>query len=97
MVRKFLNSCIALCNYIIAICISITSILATQVQPKSGDIETNPGPKKLSTIMFCHWNLNELAAHDIVKSPLIEAFITTHNFDIEYLFGNFFRFNNTSQ
>ena len=48
---------------------------------ESGDIETNPGPRK-SFIKFCHWNLNGLAAHDFVKIPLIEAFITTHNFDI---------------
>ena len=32
--------------------------------------------------MFCHWNLNGLAAHEFVKIPLIEAIITTHNFDI---------------
>ena len=48
---------------------------------ESGDIETNPGPRK-SFIKFCHWNLNGLAAHDFVKMPLIEAFIKTHNFDI---------------
>ena len=49
---------------------------------KSGDVETNPGPKKSSVIKFCHWNLNGLAAHDFLKVSLIEAFITTHNFDI---------------
>ena len=48
----------------------------------SGDVETNPGPKKSSVIKFCHWNLNGLAAHDFLKVSLIEAFITTHNFDI---------------
>ena len=48
----------------------------------SGDIETNPGPRKSSPIKFCHWNLNGLAAHAFIKVPLIEAFITTHNFDI---------------
>ena len=48
---------------------------------ESGDIETNPDPRK-SFIKFCHWNLNGLAAHDFVKMPLIEAFIKTHNFDI---------------
>ena len=48
---------------------------------ESGDIETNPGPRK-SFIKFCHWNLNGLAAYDFVKIPLIEAFIKTHNFDI---------------
>ena len=48
----------------------------------SGDIETNPGPRKSSPVKFCHWNLNGLATHDFIKVPLIEAFISTHNFDI---------------
>ena len=48
---------------------------------RSGDVETNPGPKKSSFIKFCHWNLNDLAAHDFLKVSLI-ALITTHNFDI---------------
>ena len=82
IVEKSFNSCIALCTYIITSCISITSILKTQLLLISGDIETNPGPKKSSATKFCHWNLNGLAAHDFVKVPLIEAFITTHNFDI---------------
>ena len=48
MVLKSLNSFIALRNYIITICINITSTLKTQVLLKSGDIETNPRPKKSS-------------------------------------------------
>ena len=32
--------------------------------------------------MFCYLNLNGIGAHDSVKVPLIEAFITAHNFDI---------------
>ena len=28
---------------------------------RSGDVETNPGPKKLSVIKFCYWNLNSIA------------------------------------
>ena len=51
----------------------------------SGDIEVNPGSKRSSKIKFCHWNLNEVAAHDFIKVPLIEGFITTSNFDIVYL------------
>ena len=89
MVEKSSNSCIGLCNFVITICISITSILKTQVLLISGDIETNPGPKKSSAIKFCHWNLNGLAAHGFVKVPLIEAFITTHNFDIVCLSETF--------
>ena len=89
MVAKSFNSCIGQWNYTITICISITSILKTQVLLISGDIETNPGPKILSTFKFCHWNLNGLAAHDFVKVHLIEAFITTHNFDIVCLSETF--------
>ena len=55
----------------------------------SGDTEVNPGPKRLSNIKFCHWNLNVLAAHDFVKVPLIEAFITTTSFDIVCLSETF--------
>ena len=49
---------------------------------ESGDIETNLGHRRSSFIKFCHWNLNGLAADDFVKMLLIEAFITTHKFDI---------------
>ena len=38
---------------------------------ESGDIETNPDPRRSSFIKFCHWKLNELATHDFVKMPLI--------------------------
>ena len=51
----------------------------------SGDIETNPGPRRYRFFKFCHWNLSGLAAHDFVKVPLIEAFITIHSFDIKCL------------
>ena len=54
MAAKTFSSCIALCNYIVTICISMTSILTTQVLVKSGDTEANPGPKKLSIIKFSH-------------------------------------------
>ena len=34
-----------------------------------GDIEPNPGPKKLlkNSISVCHWNLNNLSAHNFSK------------------------------
>ena len=56
---------------------------------ESGDIETNPGLRRSSLIIFCHWNLNGLAAHDFLKVLLIEAFITIHNIDIICLSGIF--------
>ena len=55
----------------------------------SGDIEINPGPKRSSNITFCHWNLNDLAAHDFIKVPLVEAFITSNNFDLVCLSETF--------
>ena len=39
---------------------------------------------------FRAWNLNRLVAHDFIKVPLIEAFITTSNFDIVCLSETFF-------
>ena len=45
--------------------------------------------KKSSAIKFCYWNLNGLAAHDFVKVPLIEAFITVNNFNILCLYDTF--------
>ena len=54
-----------------------------------GDIQTNPGPKRSSNIKFCHWNLNGLAAHDFIKVPLVEAFITSNNFDLVCLSETF--------
>ena len=49
---------------------------------RSGDVETNVGPKKSSVMEFCHWNLNGLAAHDFLKVSLIEALITTYNIHV---------------
>ena len=48
IIAKSSKSCIALCNYIITIFISNTSIRTAQVLLKSDDIEINPGLKKSS-------------------------------------------------
>ena len=48
----------------------------------SGGIEINPGPERSSNIKFCRWILNGLTAHDFIKVPLVEAFITSNNFDL---------------
>ena len=89
MVAKAFNSCIALRSYIVTICINITSILTTQGLLKSGDIEINPECKKSSAVKFWGQNLSKLAPHYFVKVPLIEAFITTQNFDIVCLYETF--------
>ena len=48
----------------------------------SGDIETNPGPKKNTKISFCHWNLSGIAAHNFSKVSLLQAIATTHEYNI---------------
>ena len=70
--------CLCICSILFVFDTIFSKILLVN----SGDIETNPGPRKSSPIKFCHWNLISLAAHDFIKVPLTEAFITTHNFDI---------------
>ena len=49
---------------------------------KSGDIKSNPGPCKSSTLKFCHWNLNGLAAHEFTKLPLLEGYINVNYINI---------------
>ena len=38
--------------------------------------------KSIQVMNFCHWNLNDIDAHDFGKVPLIEAFIKANNIDI---------------
>ena len=45
----------------------------------SGDIETNPGPKKNTKVSFCHWNLNGVAANNFSKLSLLQAMAITHD------------------
>ena len=43
-----------------------------------GDIELNPGPKKLlnnKSLSICHWNLNSLTAHNYAKLTQLKAYI----------------------
>ena len=48
-----------------------------------GDIEINPGPKKLKTnsLSVCHWNLNSLSAHNFSKLTQLKAYISIHKHD----------------
>ena len=78
---KSAKSCFAVCAYVL-FHLFFDSLFSKIILVNSGDTETNPGPRKSSPIKFCHWNLNGLAAHDFIKVPLIEAFVSTHNFDI---------------
>ena len=49
---------------------------------KSGDIESNPGPRKSSALKFCRWNLNGLVAHEFIKLSLLEGYINVNISDI---------------
>ena len=43
-----------------------------------GDIEPNPGPKKLkkNSLSVCHWNLNSLSAHNFSTLTQLKAYIS---------------------
>ena len=47
-----------------------------------GDVETNPGlNKKYKPFTCCHWNVNSLTAHNMVKLSSIAAYNTIHKYD----------------
>ena len=48
-----------------------------------GDIEPNPGPKKLknNSLSVCHWNLNSLSAHNFSKLTQMKAYISMYKHD----------------
>ena len=52
-----------------------------------GDIESNPGPKKLkkSYLSVYHWNLNSLSAHSFSKFTQMKAYISMYKHDFIYL------------
>ena len=53
----------------------------------SGDVEKNPGPKSYSAqyLTICHWNLNNVAAHNLIKVTLLKVYLSVHNMDIVFL------------
>ena len=48
-----------------------------------GDIELNPGPKKIkeNVLSICHWNLNSIIAHNFSKLTQLKAYISTYKYD----------------
>ena len=50
----------------------------------SSDVELNPGPLSNCKGYFsiCHWNLNNISAHDYSKLFPMKAYIVLHKFDI---------------
>ena len=51
---------------------------------RSGDIEPNPGPKPncCQSFSICHWNLNGVSAHNLIKLSLLKPGIVIHKFDV---------------
>ena len=49
-----------------------------------GDIESNPGPKiktkKENLFSCCHWNVNNLLAHN--KLAMLEAYSVAHKYNV---------------
>ena len=81
MTLKSVKPCFAVRTYVLFY-LFYDTIFSKILLVNFGDIETNSGPRESAPIKSCHWDLNGLAAHDFIKVPLIEAFISTHNFDI---------------
>ena len=48
-----------------------------------GDIEKNPGPRKLKkkSLSVCHWNLNSLPAHNFSRLTQLKAYISMYKHD----------------
>ena len=49
------------------------------------DIESSPGPKRhdsCNSFLVCHWNLNNMTAHNFKKINLLQAFNTINSFDV---------------
>ena len=58
-----------------------------------GDVESNPGPiaTKFKQLSICHWNLNSISAHKLIKLSLLEAYIHTEDRDVIFFVRNLFK------
>ena len=54
------------------VAVILTDNLRNVLTKLSGDIEEIPGPKLISSqkLSICHWNLNSVVAHNIIKVSL---------------------------
>ena len=57
----------------------------------SGNVHTNPGPgsspRDGGLLMFMHWNVNSLSAHDFICIPLIQSLNSLNDYDIIAITG----------
>ena len=71
-------------HYFDKVCLSLLTLLYIFILLKShGDIELNPGLRKLKTNSFsvCHWNLNSLCAHNFSKLTQLKAYNSLYKYD----------------
>ena len=63
----------------------------------SGNVEINPSPKRTpkANLSICHWNLNNISAHNYLKLSLLRAYLAFHNFDIICLSETYLNFSNS--
>ena len=64
-------------------------VITLKLLLRSGDIESNPGPKSKHSLSICHFNINSLSAHNFAKLSSLKAFNSVHNFDIICLSESF--------
>ena len=65
-------------------CFSLITLLYLFILLKChGDIELNPGPRKIktNTLSVCHWNLNSLCAHNFSKLTQLKAYNSLYKHD----------------
>ena len=75
-------------HYLVGVYITVITLLYIFVLLLCrGDIESNPGPKKLkkSYLSVYHWNLNSLSAHSFSKLTQMKAYISMYKHDFIYL------------
>ena len=79
LMRKFvsmLENLLLFYHYLEGVCITVITLLYIFVLLLChGDIEPNPGPKKLkkNSLSVCHWNLNNLSAHNFSQFTQMKA------------------------
>ena len=64
-----------------------------------GNIETNPGPtkEKNKNISFCHWDVNSLKVHNLIKISHLEVHNAVYKHDFIYISETFFDFSVTER
>ena len=81
--NKFFIKCCT-CPHVLMFFCPLLLLISLILLLISGDIETNPGADTsyLSSFSFCHQNLNSIAAHNLIKISLLQAYNAINRFDI---------------